>query len=59
HNKDSSKDLPVHSDSRWSHGVIAMIMLWYSIQPSIWSITEEDMATALQVIFDTVYPGIK
>ncbi|KIJ10191.1 hypothetical protein PAXINDRAFT_16761 [Paxillus involutus ATCC 200175] len=58
-NKYSSKDLPVPSDSRWSHGVIAMIMLWCSVQPNMWSIPEEDMVTALQVIFDTVYPGIK
>ncbi|KIJ67661.1 hypothetical protein HYDPIDRAFT_165537 [Hydnomerulius pinastri MD-312] len=58
-NKYSSKDLPVPGDNRWSRGVIATITLWCSVQPNVWSIPEEQMAPALQVIFDNVYPGIK
>ncbi|KIK80414.1 hypothetical protein PAXRUDRAFT_158774 [Paxillus rubicundulus Ve08.2h10] len=55
----STKDLPVPSDHRWSHGIIATLTLWCGVQPNIWSIPEEDFAAALQTIFNVVYPSVK
>lgn len=58
-NKYTMKDLPVPGDNRWSHGVIATMTLWCSTQPNPWTIPEEKMAPALQIIFNNVYPNVK
>ncbi|KAF9234885.1 hypothetical protein BU15DRAFT_65319 [Melanogaster broomeanus] len=55
----SNKDLPVASDHRWSRGVIATVTLWCGIQDNVWSIPEDKLTAALQVIIDVVYPGLK
>jgi len=55
----TNKDLPVHTDSHWSRTFISTITLWCSTQSNMWNIPNEELAAALQVIFDTVYPNIK
>ena len=53
------RDLPVPYDQRWSHSFISTALLWYSVQKNVWSIPKEHhLASALQRIFNVVYPGI-
>ncbi|KIK75807.1 hypothetical protein PAXRUDRAFT_29040 [Paxillus rubicundulus Ve08.2h10] len=56
---DYNKDLLVPSDQRWSHSFISTATLWCSIQPNMWSVPEEELTSALQAIFNIVYPGVK
>ncbi|KAF9222236.1 hypothetical protein BS17DRAFT_839272 [Gyrodon lividus] len=55
----SNKDLPVPSDQRWSRSFISTATLWCSVQPNMWSVPEDKLASALDAIFKVVYPGIK
>ncbi|KAG6370777.1 hypothetical protein JVT61DRAFT_10979 [Boletus reticuloceps] len=55
----SNKDLPVTADSCWSCSFIPVAMLWCSMQHDVWSIAEDELAVALQVIFNTVYLTVK
>lgn len=55
----TKRDLPVPCDQRWSHSFISTAILWFSVQNNIWNVTEEEFASALQTIFNVVYPGIK
>jgi len=55
----NNKDLPVPSDHRWSRSFIPMATLWCSVQKNIWSVPDEQLASALQLIFNVVYPDIK
>lgn len=55
----TNMDLPVPCDHRWSHSFVSTAMLWYSVQKSIWNVPEEELTSALQRIFNVVYPGVK
>ncbi|KAF9230592.1 hypothetical protein BU15DRAFT_69068 [Melanogaster broomeanus] len=55
----SNKDLPVPSDQRWSRSFISTATLWCSVQPNMWSVPEDELASALGAIFKVVYPGVK
>lgn len=59
HSDYSNKDLPVSVDAHWSCSFIPTAMLWCSVQCDIWSIAKDELAAALQVIFNMVYPGVK
>lgn len=54
----TNRDLPVPCDQRWSHSFMSTAILWYSVQKNIWNIPKEDFASALQRIFNVVYPDI-
>ena len=53
------RDLPVPCDQRWSRSFISTAILWYSVQNNIWNVPDEELAFALQCIFNVVYPGTK
>ncbi|KIK92037.1 hypothetical protein PAXRUDRAFT_26847 [Paxillus rubicundulus Ve08.2h10] len=55
----NNKDPPVTSDQRWSHSFISTATLWCSIQLNMWSVPEVELTSALQAIFNIVYPGAK
>ena len=55
----SNKDLPMPSDHRWSQSFIPMATLWCNVQKNVWSVPDEELASALQLIFNIVYPDIK
>ena len=55
----SMKDLPVLSDPWWSCTFISTLMLWCGIQPNIWVILDKDFIGVLQVILDTISPGVR
>ncbi|KAF8128937.1 hypothetical protein EV363DRAFT_1339240 [Boletus edulis] len=55
----TTKDLPIPCDKRWSHAFISTAMLWYSVQKNVWNVPTEEFASALQRIFNVVYPDVK
>jgi hypothetical protein len=55
----TNRDLPVPCDQRWSRAFISTAILWYSVQKNIWNVPKEELASALQRIFNVVYPSIK
>lgn len=55
----NNKDLPVPVDFRWSRSFISTVTLWCSTQSNIWNIPDEELAVALQLVFNTIYPDIK
>ncbi|KIM49988.1 hypothetical protein SCLCIDRAFT_34818 [Scleroderma citrinum Foug A] len=59
HSEYNNKDLPVPSDHHWSQLFIPMATLWCSVQKNVWSVPDEELASALQLIFNIVYPDIK
>ncbi|KIM51398.1 hypothetical protein SCLCIDRAFT_33465 [Scleroderma citrinum Foug A] len=59
HSEYNNKDLPVPSDHCWSRLFIPMATLWCSVQKNVWSVPNEELASALQLIFNVMYPDIK
>ena len=59
HSEYNNKDLPMPSDHCWSQSFIPMATLWCSVQKNIWSVPNEELASALQLIFNVMYPDIK
>ena len=55
----NNKDLPVPTDHRWSRAFVSTATLWCSVQPNVWNVLDEQLASALQQIFEVVYPDIK
>ena len=52
-------DLPMQVDSHWSRSFIPTATLWCSIQTNIWNIPDNELAAALQKIFNVIYPDVK
>ena len=52
-------DLPMQVDTHWSWSFIPTAMLWFSIQTNIWNIPDDELAAALQKIFNMIYPDVK
>lgn len=52
-------DLPIPVDHRWTTAFMDTAILWAGGQPNIWSIPDETLATALQEIFNAVYPDVQ
>lgn len=55
----NNKDLPVPTDHRWSRTFISTATLWCSVQSNMWNVPDEQLASALQQIFEVVYPNVK
>ncbi|KAF8418647.1 hypothetical protein L210DRAFT_790670, partial [Boletus edulis BED1] len=57
--KYATKYLPIPCDQCWSHAFISTTMLWYGVQKNVWNVPTEEFASALQRIFNVVYPDVK
>jgi len=41
------------------YSLISTTTLWCSVQPNVWNMLDEQLATALQQIFEVLYPNVK
>ena len=56
----NNKDLPngVHDNNRWHQKFIPTFLWWVAKQSDPWNLDDDDVVTALQQIWNIVYPKI-
>jgi len=53
-------DLPPQcQDQRWSKIFLPTVLLWAGSQSDVWQISDSALLSAMQDIFDVVYPDLK